>query len=51
MAYDEISDGLTICAELTLKVPITNAADDKFYDTFPFKPGIFHENRLQAGDP
>ena len=39
--------------ELTLKAPITTAADDKFCDIFPYlkKEGmIFHENRLPADD-
>ena len=40
--------------ELTLKVPITTAADDKFSDiflNFQKKEGmIFHENRLPADD-
>ena len=40
--------------ELTLKAPITTAADDKFCDIFPFfqkKEGmIFHENHLPADD-
>ena len=39
---------------LTLKAPITNAADKKICDTFPNlqqKYGmIFHENRLPADD-
>ena len=36
---------------LTLKVPITTAADDKFSRSFRFlnkKGMIFHENRLSA---
>ena len=40
--------------ELTLKAPITTAADDKFWDIFPNfrqKQGmILHENRLPADD-
>ena len=40
--------------ELTLKAPITTAADDKFCDIFPNfrqkKGMIFHENRLPADD-
>ena len=38
---------------LTLKAPITTAADDKFCDIFSYfrKKGIiFHENRLPADD-
>ena len=39
---------------LTLKAPITTAADDKFCDIFPnFRNKldmIFHENRLPADD-
>ena len=38
---------------LTLKAPITTAADDKFCEIFPkFKKKgmIFHENRLSADD-
>ena len=39
---------------LTLKAPITTAADDKFCDIFPIfrqKLGmIFHKNRLPADD-
>ena len=45
---------------LTLKAPITTAADNKFFDIFPNdrkktkqkKQGMmFHENRLPADDP
>ena len=40
---------------LTLKAPITTAADDKFCDIFPNFPKklgmIFHEKRLPADDP
>ena len=42
------------CIYLTLKVPITTAADDIFCNIFPNsrkKSGmIFHENRLPADD-
>ena len=45
---------ISIAAALTLKAPITTAADDKFCDIFPCfrkKSGmIFHENRLPADD-
>ena len=45
---------ISIAAALTLKAPITTAADDKFRDIFPCfrkKSGmIFHENRLPADD-
>ena len=35
---------------LTLKAPITTAADAKFFDIFPNFEKDNHENRLPAGD-
>ena len=47
-------DGNSTKKKLTLKVPITTAADNKFCNIFPNflkKSGlIFHENRLPADD-
>ena len=48
-----INDHIIDFSSLTLKAPITTAADDKLFDIFPnFRKEnmILHENRLPADD-